>query len=60
MSADVVLNSTNVTALYIYGMAFTDLRLGRASAAAYVLLVVIFLVSVLQLRVLRHGGVEAY
>jgi multiple sugar transport system permease protein len=53
-------NSTNVTALYIYGMAFTDLRLGRASAAAYVLLVVIFLVSVLQLRVLRRGGVEAY
>jgi multiple sugar transport system permease protein len=53
-------NSTNVTALYIYGMAFTDLRLGRASAAAYVLLVVIFLVSVLQLRVLRRGGVEIY
>jgi multiple sugar transport system permease protein len=53
-------NSTNVSALYIYGMAFTDLRLGRASAAAYVLLVVIFLVSVLQLRVLRRGGVEAY
>jgi multiple sugar transport system permease protein len=41
-------------------MAFTDLRLGRASAAAYVLLVVIFFVSVLQLRVLRRGGVETY
>lgn len=53
-------NSTNVSALYIYGMAFTDLRLGRASAAAYVLLVLIFLISLVQLRVLRRGGVEAY
>lgn len=53
-------NSTNVSALYIYGMAFTDLRLGRASAAAYVLLVVILLVSLVQLRAMRRGGVEAY
>ncbi|MET0428090.1 MAG: sugar ABC transporter permease [Microvirga sp.] len=53
-------NSTNVTALYVYGMAFTDLRLGRASAAAYVLLTVIFLISLLQLRALRRGGLETY
>jgi multiple sugar transport system permease protein len=53
-------NSTNVSALYIYGMAFTDLRLGRASAAAYVLLVLIFLISLVQLRVMRRGGIEAY
>jgi multiple sugar transport system permease protein len=53
-------NATNVSALYIYGMAFTDLRLGRASAAAYVLLVVIFVVSLVQLRAFRRGGIEAY
>ncbi len=53
-------NATNVSALYIYGMAFTDLRLGRASAAAYVLLVIIFLVSLVQLRAFRRGGIEAY
>jgi multiple sugar transport system permease protein len=53
-------NATNVSALYIYGMAFTDLRLGRASAAAYVLLVFIFLVSLVQLRAFRRGGIEAY
>jgi multiple sugar transport system permease protein len=53
-------NSTNVSALYIYSMAFADLRLGRASAAAFVLLVIIFLVALVQLRMLRRGGVEAY
>jgi multiple sugar transport system permease protein len=53
-------NSTNVTALYAYGMAFSDLRLGRASAAAYVLLLIIFAIALVQLRVLRRGGVEAY
>jgi multiple sugar transport system permease protein len=53
-------NSTNVSALYIYGMAFTDLRLGRASAAAYMLLAIIFLISLMQLTALQRGGVEAY
>ena len=52
--------STTVTGLYIYDMAFTDLRLGRASAGAYVLFAIIFAVSLLQLRLLRRGGVEAH
>lgn len=52
--------STTVTGLYIYNMAFTDLRLGRASAGAYVLFAVIFAISLVQLRVLRRGGVEAH
>ena len=52
--------STNVTALYMYEMAFTDLRMGRASAAAFVLFVVIFLITLVQLRIFRRGGVEAY
>lgn len=51
--------STTVTGLYLYDMAFTDLRLGRASAAAYVLFAIIFAVSLVQLRLLR-GGVEGH
>jgi multiple sugar transport system permease protein len=52
--------STTVTGLYLYDMAFTDLRLGRASAAAYILFAIIFAVSMVQLRLLRRGGVEAH
>ena len=52
--------STTVTGLYLYDMAFTDLRLGRASAAAYILFAIIFAISLVQLRVLRRGGVEAH
>jgi multiple sugar transport system permease protein len=50
--------STTVTGLYLYDMAFTDLRLGRASAAAYILFALIFVISLIQLRLLRRGGVE--
>lgn len=52
--------STTVTGLYLYDMAFTDLRLGRASAAAYILFGIILAISLVQLRLLRRGGVEAH
>jgi multiple sugar transport system permease protein len=52
--------STNVTANYMYQVAFQDLRMGRASAMAYLLFVVILVVTLIQLRVFRRGGVEAY
>lgn len=52
--------STNVTALYMYQTAFEDLRMGRASAAAFVLFIIIFLLTLVQLRFFRRGGVEAY
>ena len=52
--------STNVTALYMYQMAFQDLRMGRASALAFILFVLIFIITLLQLRIFRRGGVEAY
>ncbi|MEG3155678.1 carbohydrate ABC transporter permease [Sphingomonas sp. RB1R13] len=52
--------STTVTGLYMYNMAFTDLRLGRASAAAYILFGIILVISLIQLRLLRRGGVEAH
>ena len=51
--------STTVAGLYLYDMAFTDLRLGRASAAAWVLAAIILGFSLLQLRLLRRGGLEA-
>ena len=52
--------STTVTGLYMYEMAFSDLRLGRASAAAYILFALILLISLVLLRILRRGGVNAY
>jgi multiple sugar transport system permease protein len=51
--------ATTVAGLYLYDMAFTDLRLGRASAAAYVLAAIILAFSLIQLRLLRRGGLEA-
>ena len=41
-------------------MAFEDLRLGRASAVAYILFAFILVVTLIQLRVFRRGGVEAH
>jgi multiple sugar transport system permease protein len=52
--------STNVTALYLYQMAFQDLRMGRASALAFILFLIIFVITLVQLRIFRRGGVEAY
>ena len=52
--------ATTVTGLYLYDMAFTDQRLGRASAAAYVMAAIILGFRLLQLRLLRRGGVEAH
>ena len=52
-------HSTTVTALYSYDMAFADLRLGRASAAAFILFVLILGVMLVQLRLFRRGGIEA-
>ena len=45
--------ATNVTALFVYNMAFEDLRMGRASAGAMILFVLVALVSILQFRALR-------
>ena len=54
------LQSTTVTPLYMYETAFADLRLGRAVAMAVLLSLVVLAVSMLQLRVGRQGGVEAW
>ena len=54
------MRSTTVTGLYMYQTAFADLRMGRASAMAYVLFAIILLITLVQLRVFRRGGVEAH
>jgi multiple sugar transport system permease protein len=54
------MRSTTVTGLYMYQMAFADLRMGRASAVAYILFAVILVITLIQLRVFRRGGVEAH
>ena len=51
--------STDVTALYLYRMAFEHLRMGRASAAAFILFGLILLLTVAQVVWLRRGGFEA-
>ena len=45
--------ATNVTALYIYNMAFEDLRMGRASAGALILFAVVAIIAIFQFRALR-------
>ena len=53
-------NSTRVLALYMYETAFQNFRMGRASAMAFVLFLIIFFITLVQLRVFRRGGVEAH
>lgn len=48
--------ATEVTALYLYEMAFQDLRMGRASAAALILFAIIALVTLVQVRLLNRRG----
>lgn len=52
--------ATQVTALYLYDMAFSDLRLGRAAAAAFILFAFVFVLTLIQVRLMRRGGVEAH
>ena len=47
--------ATEVTALYMYEMAFQDLRMGRASAAAFLLFLVIGALTLVQARAFRDA-----
>jgi multiple sugar transport system permease protein len=53
-------NSTNVGALEMYNQAFNFGKWGVASAMAFVLFVVILVITVAQLMIFRKGGVESY
>ncbi|WP_210530133.1 carbohydrate ABC transporter permease [Rubellimicrobium arenae] len=48
------------TGQYMYQMAFEDLRMGRASAVSYILFALVSVVTLIQLRVMRRGGVDAH
>ena len=48
--------TTEVTGLYMYQMAFQDLRMGRASAAALILFAIIAVITILQVRFFKRGG----
>lgn len=54
------INSTMTMVLYMYQTAFEYLSMGRASAMAYVLFVIVLGVSLAQLRLFRRGGIESY
>jgi multiple sugar transport system permease protein len=46
-------NSTNTMVLYMYDTAFNFLRMGRATAMAVLLFLIIFVITLIQLRLLR-------
>jgi multiple sugar transport system permease protein len=58
-SAQVVLTdgsfNTEVVNLFIYKTAFASARMGRASAVAVIVFVLLAVVSLVQLRVLRRA-----
>jgi ABC-type sugar transport system permease subunit len=47
-------NATNTVVLYMYQTAFNFTRMGRATAMAVMLFLVIFIVTLVQLRLLRE------
>ncbi len=53
-------NSTRILSLYMYETAFEQLRMGKASAMAFMLFIVVFIITMAQLRFFRRGGIEAY
>lgn len=49
-------NSTNTMVMYMYDTAFNFLRMGRATAMAVVLFGIIFVITLIQLRLLRDDS----
>ncbi|GLX67727.1 carbohydrate ABC transporter permease [Paenibacillus glycanilyticus] len=47
------LNSTKTIVLYMYNISFSNLQLGKGSAVAYLLMVFILIVTVIQMGLLR-------
>lgn len=45
---------------YVYETAFQSLRMGRASAGAFLLFCVIFAFTLLILWIFKHGGIKGY
>lgn len=53
-------NATNVGGLEMYNQAFLYSAWGIACAMAFILFIIVFIVTVLQLTIFRRGGVESY
>ena len=56
MTAGGPLKSTDVLGYYLYRHAFRYHRLGYASAVAYFMFLLVFVITVLQFRLVRGGG----
>lgn len=56
MTAGGPLKATDVLGYYLYRYAFRYHELGYACAVAYIILTIIFIITLLQFRLLRRGG----
>jgi len=46
--------------VYLYQTAFQNLRMGRATAGAFILFLIVLCFTFVVLKILRQGGVESY
>lgn len=53
-------NATSVVVYWVYLTAFQFLRLGYASTQAGLLFLVILIITIIQLRLFRDGGIRSY
>lgn len=60
MGANAPADSVMVVSLYVYHTAFRALRMGRASAGALLLFLVMFVITLFTLRLFKRGGIEQY
>ncbi|NNG66856.1 carbohydrate ABC transporter permease [Caldanaerobacter subterraneus] len=51
-------NATNVAALEMYQQAFLFGSWGKATAMSFVLFIIVFIITLIQLRIFRKGGIE--
>ncbi|MCB0092953.1 MAG: sugar ABC transporter permease [Caldilineaceae bacterium] len=53
-------NATNVVVYWVYLTAFQFMRFGYATTLAVILFVVILVITLIQLRLFREGGLQSY
>lgn len=60
MTRNAPAESVTVVSLYMYQIAFQSLRMGRASAAAFILFLIVLVITLIVLRIFRRGGIKGY
>ncbi|RKX56491.1 MAG: sugar ABC transporter permease [Thermotoga sp.] len=60
MTRNAPAESVWVVSLYMYQIAFQSLRMGRASAAAFILFLIVLVITLIVLRIFKKGGIEGY